>query len=127
VDILKNNRTIAVVGFSSKTDKPAYSVPAYLQSKGYKIIPVNPNLEQALGEKAYPDLLSIPGPVDIVQIFRRIEDVPPVVEQAIQIGARVVWMQEGIVHEQACDLASQAGLQVVMDTCMRAAHRRLMS
>jgi predicted CoA-binding protein len=123
---LQDYHTIAVVGISSKPDKPAYSVPAYLQSKGYKIIPVNPNLDEVLGEKAYPDLLSVPEKVDIVEIFRRIEDVPPVVEQAIQIGAKVVWMQEGIVHEQACEQARHAGLIVVMDTCMRATHRRLL-
>jgi predicted CoA-binding protein/signal transduction histidine kinase len=125
-EILQDYHTIAVVGISSKPDKPAYSVPAYLQSKGYKIIPVNPNLDEVLGEKAYPDLLSVPEKVDIVEIFRRIEDVPPVVEQAIQIGAKVVWMQEGIVHEQACEQARHAGLIVVMDTCMRATHRRLL-
>ena len=124
--ILESAKTIAVVGFSSRPDRPAHSVPAYMQRKGYRIIPVNPNLEQALGETAYPDLLSVPEPVDVVQIFRRSEDVPPVVEQAIQIGAKAVWMQEGIVNEDAADLARRAGLAVVMDTCMRVAHRRLM-
>jgi predicted CoA-binding protein len=124
--ILESARTIAVVGLSSRPEMPAQSVPAYLQRKGYRIIPVNPTLEQALGERAYPDLLSVPEPVDVVQIFRRSEDVPPVVEQAIQIGAKAVWMQEGIIHEDSADLARRAGLEVVMDTCMRVAHRRLM-
>jgi hypothetical protein len=102
-------------------------VPAYLQRQGYRIIPVNPNLEQALGEKAYPDLLAVPEPVDVVQIFRRSEAVPPVVQQAIQIGAQVVWMQEGIINEAAAQAAREAGLQVVMNTCMRTTHRRLFS
>ena len=124
--ILESARTIAVVGLSSRPDRPAHSVPAYLQRKGYRIVPVNPTLEQALGEPAYPDLLSVPESVDVVQIFRRSEDVPPVVEQAIQIGAKAVWMQEGIINEDAADLARRAGLAVVMDTCMRVAHRRLM-
>ena len=124
--ILESAQTIAVVGLSSRPERPAHSVPAYMQRKGYRIIPVNPTLEQALGEQAYPDLLSMPEPVDVVQIFRRSEDVPPVVEQAIQIGAKAVWMQEGIVNEEAADRARRAGLAVVMDTCMRVAHRRLM-
>lgn len=123
--ILTSARTIAVVGLSSRPDRPAHSVPAYMQRQGYRIIPVNPSLDEALGERAYPDLLSIPQPVDVVQIFRRSEDVPPVVEQAIQIGAKAVWMQEGIVHEEAADLARRAGLAVVMHTCMRVAHQRL--
>lgn len=123
--ILENVHTIAVVGISNKPDRPGYSVPAYLQSKGYRIIPVNPTLTEVLGEKAYPDLLSIPESVDVVQIFRRIEDVPPVVEQAVKIGAKVIWMQEGIVHEGAAEQAQAAGVQVVMDLCMRATHRRL--
>jgi predicted CoA-binding protein/signal transduction histidine kinase len=123
--ILESARTIAVVGLSSRPERPAHSVPAYMQRKGYRIIPVNPTLEQALGEVAYPDLLAVPEPVDVVQIFRRSEDVPPAVEQAIQIGAKAVWMQEGIINEDAADRARRAGLAVVMDTCMRVAHRRL--
>ena len=122
--ILENSHRIAVVGISARADRPAYSVPAYLQEKGYQIVPVNPNLKEVLGEKAYPDLLSIPEKVDVVQIFRRSEDVPQIVEQAIQVGAKVVWMQEGIVNEQAAERARQAGLEVVMDECMRSAHRR---
>jgi predicted CoA-binding protein len=124
-DILETGKTIAVVGLSNNTERPSHSVPAYLQRKGYRIIPVNPTLTEVLGEKAYPDLLSIPTQVDIVQIFRASDAVPPIVEDAIKIGAKVVWMQEGIVNDQAADRARQAGLQVVMDVCMRAAHRRL--
>lgn len=123
--ILLTSRTIAVVGMSTRPDRPAHSVPAYLQQQGYRIIPVNPQLRQALGEQAYPSLLEIPDPVDIVQVFRRSEDVPPVVEQAIAIGAKVVWMQQGIAHEEAAARARQAGLQVVMNTCMRSLHREM--
>ena len=124
--ILESAKTIAVVGMSSRPERPSNSVPAYLQAHGYRIIPVNPSLDQALGEQAYPDLLSVPEPVDVVEIFRRSEDVRPIVEQAIQAGAKVIWMQEGIVNEEAADLARRAGLDVVMDACMRATHKRLL-
>jgi hypothetical protein len=123
--ILQDNKTVAVVGLSSRPDRPSHSVPAYLQEQGYRIIPVNPTLDEALGERAYASLRDIPEAVDIVQIFRRPEDVPPVVDEAIAIGAKVVWMQAGIVNEEAAAKARAAGLQVVMDTCMRATHRGL--
>ncbi|MFQ5794934.1 MAG: CoA-binding protein [Candidatus Bipolaricaulia bacterium] len=123
--ILETTEKIAVVGISAHSDRPAHTVPAYLQEHGYRIFPVNPNLDEVLGERAYPDLVSIPEPVDVVMIFRRSEMVPPIVEQAIQIGAKVVWMQEGIVNEQAAEVAHTAGLEVVMDACMRAANKRL--
>lgn len=123
--ILDESRTIAVVGISSRPDRPGYTIPAYLQQRGYQIIPVNPFIEEALGQKAYPDLLSIPEPVDVVEIFRQSQEVLPIVEQAIQIGAKVIWMQEGVINEQAAELAREAGLTVVMDTCMRATHQRL--
>jgi signal transduction histidine kinase/predicted CoA-binding protein len=125
--ILETTRTIAVVGINDKQDRPAYSVPTYLQSQGYRILPVNPKLSEVLGERAFPDLTSLEEPVDVVLIFRRSENVPPIVEQAIQIGAKVVWMQEGIVHQAAAESARRAGLEVVMDTCMRATHRRLIN
>jgi predicted CoA-binding protein len=124
--ILQTVRTLAVVGMSDKKEQPNHTVPAYLQAHGYRIIPVNPNLDKILGEKAYPDLLSIPEPVDLVLIFRRSEAVPEIVDQAIKIGARVVWMQEGILNLKAAATAQEAGLDVVMDTCMRATHRRLL-
>ena len=124
--ILRNAKTIAVVGMSARPERPSHSVPAYLQAHGYRIIPVNPSLDQALGEQAYPDLLLVPEPVDVVDIFRRSEDVQPIVEQAIRVGAKVIWMQEGIVNEEAADLARRAGLEVVMDACMRATHKRLL-
>lgn len=123
--ILETAKTVAVVGASSRPDRPGYTVPAYLQKAGYHIIPVNPHLTEMLGEKAWPDLLAIPEPVDVVEIFRPGDEVLPIVQQAIQIGAKVVWMQETVVNEQAADLAKQAGLEVVMDVCMRATHRRL--
>ena len=123
--ILETYRTIAVVGLSSNPDKISYGVTEYMQRQGYRIIPVNPTTDQILGEKAYPDLVSIPDKVDIVQVFRRPEDVPPVVDEAIQIGAKVVWMQEGIRHEAAAQKARAAGLEVVMDLCIRNVHRWL--
>ena len=125
--ILKEGRTIAVVGLSPKPDRPSYVVARYLQAQGYRIIPVNPNTQEILGEKAYPTLLSIPEKVDIVDIFRRPEEVPPVVEEAISIGARVVWMQEGIVNEAVAQRAKEAGLKVVMDRCLKKEHQRLHS
>lgn len=122
--ILKNTQTIAVVGLSAQRERPGHYVPAYLQKAGYRIIPVNPTLSDALGETAYPDLLSVPEPVDLVLIFQRSENVPPFVEQAIAIGARAVWMQEGIFNDAAAEAARQAGLLVVMDTCMMVEHRQ---
>lgn len=125
--ILESTKTIAVVGISANTNQVNHTVPAYLQSQGYKIFPVNPTIDEVLGEKAYPDLLSIEEPVDVVEIFRRNEAVPEIVDQAIEIGAKVVWMQEGVINEYAADTAREAGLEVVMDTCMRATHKRLFS
>ena len=123
--ILATTKTISVVGLSDKPDRPGHTIPAYLQRQGYRIIPVNPKLSQALSEKAYASLRDIPEPVDVVEIFRRAEDVPPIVEDAIAIGAKAVWMQLGIVNEEAAARAEAAGLTVVMDTCMGATHQRL--
>ncbi|HLF28400.1 MAG TPA: CoA-binding protein [Anaerolineae bacterium] len=123
--ILATARTIAVVGLSSDPSKPSHDIAHYLQRQGYRIIPVNPTLHEALGETAYPDLISVPDKVDVVQVFRRSEDVPPIVDQAIQIEAQVVWLQEGIRNDDAAKKAEAAGLDVVMDRCMRALHRRL--
>ena len=124
-DILLSTKTIASVGLSSNTEKESYWIASYLKEQGYRVIPVNPTATEILGEKAYPDLGSVPEKIDVVQVFRRSEDVPPVVDDAIRVGAKVVWMQEGIVNEEAAQKARQAGLQVVMDACMRATHRRL--
>jgi signal transduction histidine kinase/predicted CoA-binding protein len=123
--VLETTRTIAVVGISAQPERPAYSVPAYLQVQGYRIIPVNPSLSSVLGEKAYPDLHSVRDQVDTVLIFRRSEAVPAIVEAAIEIGAACVWMQEGVVNQSAALAAQAAGLKVVMDSCMRTSHRRL--
>jgi predicted CoA-binding protein len=116
--LLSSAKTIAVVGLSSKTHRPSYGVARYLQSAGYRVIPVNPNESEVLGEKCYARLEDIPEKVDIVDIFRRSELVPEVVESAIQIGARAVWMQEGVVNESAAERARRAGLFVVMDLCI---------
>lgn len=125
--ILENTRTIAVVGFSAKQSRASHYVPAYLQDHGYRIIPVNPSLQEGLGEPAYPDLKSIPQPVDLVLLFRRSEDIPPLVDQAIEIGAKAVWMQQGIANPAAAQAAQQAGLDVVMDACMMVEHRQRMA
>lgn len=123
-EILDAAKTIAVVGLSSRRIRPSYGVSEYLQSAGYRIIPVNPQETEVLGEKCYPDLDSIPEKVDIVDIFRRPEAVPEIVEAAIRIGAKVVWMQEGIAHEEAAARARAAGLEVVMDRCLLKEHRK---
>ncbi len=124
-EILKTARTIAVVGLSADPQRPSHEVAEYLQRHGYRIIPVNPTLAETLGEKSYPELTAVPGPVDVVLIFRRSQDTPPIVEQAIRVGAKAVWMQLGIEHEGAADRARQAGLQVVMNACMRTVHSAL--
>ena len=124
-EILQSAKTIASVGLSSNPDKESYRIASYLKAQGYRVIPVNPTASEIMGETSYPDLQSVPQKIDIVQVFRKPEDVPPVVDDAIKAGAKVIWMQEGIVHEEAAQKARQAGLQVVMDTCMRVAHRTL--
>jgi len=126
--ILAESRTIAVVGISPREDRPSYQVACYLQSHGYRILPVRPEGETILGEKIYRNLSDIPPEigVDVVDIFRKPEDVPPVVEESIGRGAKVVWMQEGIIHEQAASAAENAGLQVVMDRCLKKEHQRLL-
>ena len=123
--ILGEFRNIAVVGLSANSKRPSYRIASYLAEQGYNIIPVNPNAQEVLGKKSYPDLSSIPETVDVVEIFRRSEDVMPVVEEAIKIGAKAVWMQEGIVNEEAAARARGAGLLVVMDKCMFKEHQRL--
>ncbi len=122
--ILQTAKTIAVVGFSSRPSRPGHYVPAYLQSQGYRIIPINPKLEQGLGETAYAELADIPEPVDVVLLFQRSENVPPFVEKAIEIGAKTVWMQLGIANEEAAETARAAGLNVVQDHCMMVEHKR---
>jgi len=124
-EILKSSRTIAVVGLSSRRHRPSYGVAEYLQSAGYRVIPVNPSETEVLGEKSYARLEDIPEHVDIVDIFRRSEFVPEIVEAAIRKGAKAIWMQEGVVHEQAAKRAGEAGLEVIMDRCILKDHRRL--
>ena len=116
---------MAIVGLSPNPDRPSHRVASYLKEKGYKIIPVNPAVKEVLGEPSYPDLVSIPEPVDVVDIFRRSEEVPAIVEEAIKIGAKAVWMQEGVVNEKAASRAKEAGLLVVMNKCMRKEHKKL--
>ncbi len=124
-EILRRYRTVAVVGISSREDRPSHRVARYLKEHGYRIIPVNPRETEVLGEKCYPDLCSVPEPVEVVDIFRRPKQVPRVVAEALYNGAKAVWMQEGIVHEAAARRARAAGLEVVMDRCMMAEHRNL--
>ena len=124
-EILTSSRVVALVGISPKPTRPSCRVASYLKRKGYRIIPVNPGIKQILGETSYPDLLSIPERVDVVDIFRRSEDVPAIVEEAIKIGAKTVWMQEGVINEEAAARAREAGLRVVMNKCMRKEHLKL--
>lgn len=123
--ILKTCRTVAVVGLSPNAERPSFRVASYLQEQGYKIIPVNPNFSEILGETSYPDLASIGEPVDVIDIFRRAEETPAIVEQAIAKGAKAVWMQEGVVNRTAARIARKAGLMVVMDRCMRKEHLKM--
>ena len=124
-EILHTSKTIAVVGLSPKPNRPSNEVARYLLDVGYTIIPVNPGQNEILGEKCYASLSEIPQQVDIVDIFRRPEEVGPVVEQAVAIGAKVVWMQEGIVNEEAAAIARDAGLSVIMDRCLKVDHAEL--
>lgn len=126
-EILNSSRVVAIVGLSPKPDRPSYRVASYLKGKGYKIIPVNPGAEEILGVPSYPDLSSVPEPVDVVDIFRRSEEVPAIVEEAIEIGAKAVWMQEGVISDEAAARAEKAGLMVVMDRCMLKEHQKLQS
>jgi predicted CoA-binding protein len=121
-EILKTSRTIAVVGLTSRKFRPSYGVAEYLQSAGYRIIPVNPSETEILGEKCYARLEDIPERVDIVDIFRRSEFVPEIVDAAIRIGARAVWMQEGVMHAEAAERARRSGLLVVMNACILKEH-----
>ena len=124
-ELLRTSKTIAVVGLSNRKTRASHGVSEYMQHAGYRIIPVNPHEIEVLGEKAYPSLQDVPVKVDIVDIFRRSEFVPPIVEEAIRIGATAVWMQEGVVHEEAAARARSAGLFVVMDRCILKDHLSL--
>jgi predicted CoA-binding protein len=124
-NLLRGAHTIAVVGLSNKRWRPSHGVSEYMQKAGFRIIPVNPALSEVLGEKCYPDVAAVPEAIDIVNIFRRPEFVPEIVEEAIRVGAKAVWMQEGVVHEGAAARAREAGLTVVMDRCLLKEHRKL--
>lgn len=123
--ILKQNQTIAVVGLSANWFRPSYFAASYMQTKGYRIIPVNPGYDEILGETCYPDLQSIPEPVDMVDCFRRSEQIPEIAKEAVKIGAKCLWMQLGIVSSEAENVAAAAGLDVVMDHCVKIEHARL--
>jgi predicted CoA-binding protein len=123
-DLLKTAKTIAVVGLTDSPLRPSYGVSHYMRSQGYTIIPVNPKITDWEGEKAYHSLLDVPDKIDIVNVFRRSDAVPEVVEQAIQVNAPVIWMQEGVIHEEAAEKARQAGIFVVMDRCILKEHRK---
>src|SRR5689334_6782492 len=122
-ELLKRTKTIAVVGLSDSPLRPSYGVSAYMQSQGYRIIPVNPNIRGALGEKAVASLADIEEKIDIVDVFRRPEAVPSVIDEAIRLKVPAVWLQEGVVHEEAAEKARKAGIQVVMDRCILKEHR----
>ena len=124
LELLKNYKTIAVVGLSSNPMRPSFGVTEYMQEAGYRIIPVNPNETEVLGEKSYARLEDVPERIDIVNVFRRAEDVPQVVESAIRIGAKVVWMQSGIENEAAAENALAAGLVAIEDACILVEHQR---
>jgi uncharacterized protein len=124
-ELLKTAHVIAVVGLSSRKHRPSFGVSEYMQRAGYRIIPINPNESSILGEKSYASLEDVPDKIDIVDIFRRSEFVPEIVEQAIRVGAGAVWMQEGVIHEEAAARAEAAGLTVVIDRCILKEHQRL--
>lgn len=123
--ILEKYKTVAIVGLSPKPERDSHKVGKYLKDHGYRIVPVNPGQKEILGEKCYPNLKAVAFPIDIVDIFRRPEAIPPVVDDAIEVGAEVVWMQLGIVHNQAADMARRAGLEVVMNKCIKIEHMNM--
>jgi predicted CoA-binding protein len=125
IETILNYKNIAVVGISDNPERPSYDVASFLEAHGYNIIPVNPTLTEWKGKKCYPDLKSIPVKVDVVDIFRRPEAIPPIVDEAIATKAKVVWMQLGIVNEEAAAKARTAGIEVVMDRCMKIEYKRL--
>ncbi|HML18508.1 MAG TPA: CoA-binding protein [Bryobacteraceae bacterium] len=125
-DLLRSAHTIAVVGLSSNPMRPSNGVSEYMKRAGYRIIPVNPNETEVLGEKSYPRLEDVPDPIDVVNVFRRPQFVPEIVESAIRIGAKAIWLQEGVIHEAAARRAQQAGLDVVMDRCILKEHRKML-
>lgn len=126
IEMLRSAKTIAVVGLSAKRLRPSHGVAAYMQQHGYRIIPVNPAETEVLGEKAYASLTAVPEQIDIVDVFRKSEAVPEIVDEAIRLGARYLWLQEDVIHEEAAAKARAAGMKVVMDRCILKEHRRLL-
>jgi predicted CoA-binding protein len=124
--ILQKVRSVAVVGLSPNPERDSHKVAAYLKEQGYRIIPVNPTVPEILGEKSYPDLAAVPGPMDVVDVFRRSEAVPEIAGQAVQKKAKILWLQRGVRHEKAAAQAREAGLTVVQDTCIKVNHQRLL-
>ncbi|MFO7263133.1 MAG: CoA-binding protein [Bacillaceae bacterium G1] len=125
--VLEDAKRIAVVGLSNKPDRPSYQVAAYLQAQGYEIIPVNPMVDEVLGQKAVASLKDVEGEIDIVDVFRRSEEVPAVVDEAIAVGAKALWLQLGVIHEEAAQKAADHGMDVIMDRCIKVEHARLFS
>ena len=125
--VLRTYHSVAVVGLSPDPTRPSHAVARYLQEQGYDVVPVNPNCREVLGRRCYPDLRSVPGGVEIVDVFRRSESVGPIADDAIAIGAKVLWLQDGVVNEEAAERARRAGLIVIMDDCMAREHRRLIA
>ncbi len=125
--ILESAKTVAVVGVSHKEDRDSHKVARYLKEHGYTMIPVNPKYKEVLGEPCYPDLKSVPVPIDIVDIFRNIEAIPAIVDEALDVGAKAVWMQLGLCHNESAEKARSAGLKVVMNKCIKIEHGRLLA
>lgn len=124
--ILRNSRTLAVVGLSAQWHRPSYFAAKYMRDHGYRIFPVNPRYDEVLGQRCYPDLQSVPEPIDIVDCFRKAEEIPAITDAAIAVGAKVLWMQLGIVNDEAAQRASAAGLDVVMNRCVKIEHARIL-
>lgn len=124
-EILNSSRVIAIVGISPNSKRPSYRIAGYLKEHGYKIIPVNPRVREIMGETSYPDLLSVPEAVDVVDIFRKSKSVLPIVAESIKIGAKAIWMQEGVINDDAASRARDAGLKVIMDKCILKEHKKL--
>ena len=124
-EILRKYRTIAVVGLSSNPERYSFEVGSYLQGHGYRIVPVNPGEREVLGERAYPSLLDVPDPIDVVDVFRRAEETPEIARQAVAVGAKVLWLQNDIVNDEARRIAEDGGLDVIMGLCIMSTHRRL--
>ena len=122
--VLQTYKKVAMVGLSANPNRPSYFAATYLKDYGFEIIPVNPAYEEVMGRKCYPSLADVPAPLEVVDIFRRSDAVPPIVDEAIRLGAKVVWMQLGVIHEAAAEKAKTAGLEVVMDRCMKIEHAR---